>query len=315
MASLMEALAKAACTSARKAKSYTDEKISKVNENFAASAGMVEGLEGYSMRGSKSGSEITIDDMRDLPSKVRVKVLRAEDEEESLVNLVPYPYVSANAGETFSEKGVHFEVKDDGSIEITTDEDGATSFAQFVIIDNSASYAPFELGTYYTRYHYSYADGQITISFRYYRGTDTTTSYIFLPQSENGSSSLLSTAIGIEFYIQVKSGTVLTEPVTVYPMIVKGQNVSITSYVPPQGLSVNPNLDVTITTTSADDTSTIGETITTQIGETVELSPVMPAMKITTNREDVTIKAAYNRKIDTVIEKITDAFIRLGGNV
>ena len=312
MVSLLEALAKAACASARKTKAYTDEKISEVNDKFEASAGMLEGLEGYSMRGSASGQEITIDDMRDLPSKVRVKATIGVEEEESLVNLVPFPYKDGNSKYL---NGVHFSVNQNGSIDITTDEGGATNTASFYLFQSPNDNLQFVHGEYYTRYHYKYdEDKNVTIEFRYYRDSITSTTYIFLPYTEYGSSVFPSTSTGLHFYVMVKKGTILTEPLTVYPMIVKGNNVPISKYVSPNGAG-SSSPDVTITTSSTEDPSIIGETITTQIGETVELSPITPAMKISSNREDVNLKVSYNRKFEKVIEKITDAFIRLGGKV
>lgn len=308
MASLLEALAKAACTSARKAKSYTDEKISKVNENFAASAGMVNGLKGYSMRGTESGQEITIDDMRDLPSKVRVKATLGTDQ-GSIVNLIPYdPQNGYYDGFKNEDKGITFEVdKSDGSITATGT---ATGNALFYIANSPSS-----LGSFDKYKTYKIRTGKINgvelYTNQYRNGVNYST--LWISRTDGASGRLANDAIGYEIYILVPKGTTL-QGVKFEPMIVEDNDTDITNYVPPYGIGAT-SLNVAISTASADDPSIEGETISANIGETIEFEPIFPAMKITSNRDDVTLRATYNRKIDKVIEKITDAFIRLGGKV
>lgn len=72
MASLLEALAKTACASARKSKAYTDEKISIVEQKLNSSADIVEGLEGFTMEGKEIGNPIIVDDVAVYPAKLKV---------------------------------------------------------------------------------------------------------------------------------------------------------------------------------------------------------------------------------------------------
>ena len=72
MASLLEAIAKAACTSARKSTAYTDEKIYEVNQKLAHSADIMGGLETFTMHGKEIGNPIIVDDVAVYPANLKV---------------------------------------------------------------------------------------------------------------------------------------------------------------------------------------------------------------------------------------------------
>lgn len=60
---------------------------------------------------------------------------------------------------------------------------------------------------------------------------------------------------------------------------------------------------------------TEGETITTAIGETVELAPIAPNMTITSDTAGALLSAEYNKDTNKVVEKLVQAIISLGGTV
>jgi hypothetical protein len=73
-------------------------------------------------------------------------------------------------------------------------------------------------------------------------------------------------------------------------------------------------LSVKVQTASADDPETIVETVVTVAGATVELTPIFPAMIITTDSEEVLLSAEYNKDTNAVIAELHEA-IQEGGNV
>lgn len=58
-----------------------------------------------------------------------------------------------------------------------------------------------------------------------------------------------------------------------------------------------------------------GETITTTLAEGAEVTSIAPNMTIFTDNANVTIDATYNKDINKVIEKLTQAIISIGGVV
>lgn len=58
-----------------------------------------------------------------------------------------------------------------------------------------------------------------------------------------------------------------------------------------------------------------GETVSTSIGETVELASIAPIMTIATDKGGALISAEYIKDPNITIEKLTNALISLGGNI
>lgn len=73
-------------------------------------------------------------------------------------------------------------------------------------------------------------------------------------------------------------------------------------------------LSVKVQTASVDDPETIVETVVTVAGAIVELTPIFPAMIITTDSDEVLLSAEYNKDTNAVIAELRDA-IQEGGNV
>jgi hypothetical protein len=290
---------------------------------------------------SASGTSLTIDDLSPLTSKLRVNVVGKKPPEvpaalmmmrtaspasDGLVNLVPFPYQDAEVGKSKTVSGITFRANADGSINVA----GVAGATVTIILcrdndyitENEGSEYNFEPDQYYTLWQGSV--GGVQFKTRTFKEGETSSGKIFLDSTDNNSKKMWSDAVGIDFYLYIPMGTDVSAGVTIYPMIVEGQNVEITEYVPPIGAEGGESggggetpsdpTTVTITTASADDPETIVETIKTTPGETIELTPIFPAMIIKTDSEEVLLSAEYNKDTNAVIAELRDA-IQEGGNV
>lgn len=192
--------------------------------------------------GYASGSELLLNDISPIASKVKVNVVGKQPPEvpmmmsmmrsaspasEGLVNLVPYPYAD---GTSKTVNGITFLVNADGSI---TASGVASANAIFEIYNNTESIAPFEKNVSYRRYGSD--TEKIGIKYRqYYNDSD----YTFLGIVSDHSAKLQSNATGTHIYVLVTKGTDITDGVTAYPMIA-ATTANITEYVPPQGATAD----------------------------------------------------------------------------
>lgn len=293
--------------------------------------------------GYASGTSLQIDDLSPLASKVKVNVVGKQPPEtpammmmrsaaptatgNELVNLIPFTrddgklgYQDAAVGESKTSGGITFLVNKDGSI--TVSGMCTVTVAAFVLYKSYTSLSPFEIGTWYTKKENH--EG-IQFQFGYYTSEQKEGQVI---TSSALCGKFNTNAVGVFIRLSITRGTDLTDGVTVYPMIVEGKDVEITEYVPPIGAEGGESgggesggggetpsdpTTVTITTASADDPDTIIETIKTTPGETIELTPIFPAMIIKTDSEEVLLSAEYNKDTNKVIAELRDAIGEGGG--
>ena len=202
--------------------------------------------------GYASGSELLLNDISPIASKVKVNVVGKQPPEvpmmmsmmrsaspasEGLVNLVPYPYAD---GTSKSENGVTFLVNTDGSITVSGYADYDTSF---YIVNNDTDLGLFEAGKFYTKYIQIFDGGSKNIYFYsdYKRLVGDTYERTTFANGGNVSGKIADDATGIYMHIHVSAGTNMGSGVTVYPMIVAGSmdKVTITEYVPPIGATAD----------------------------------------------------------------------------
>jgi hypothetical protein len=289
--------------------------------------------------GYASGTSLQIDDLSPLASKVKVNVVGKQPPEvpmmmsmrsaspasEGLVNLVPFPYQDAEVGKSKTVSGITFRANADGSINVA----GVAGATVTIILcrdndyitENEGSEYNFEPDQYYTLWQGSV--GGVQFKTRTFKEGETSSGKTFLDSTDNNSKKMWSDAVGIDFYLYIPMGTDVSAGVTIYPMIVEGQNVEITEYVPPIGAEGGESggggetpsdpTTVTITTASADDPETIVETIKTTSGAIVELTPIFPSMIITTDSDEVLLSAEYNKDTNAVIEELREAIGEGGG--
>ena len=201
--------------------------------------------------GYASGSELLLNDISPLASKVRVNVVGKQPPEvpmmmsmmrsaspasDGLVNLIPFVredgklgYGDCEAGKSVTKGGVTYKVNTDGSITMSGVSTGISS--QFRLYKSTTSVLPFECGEKYSCIPYEKA---ILYSKSYKGSTETN----FFRGSER-TGTLSSDATGVGIFIHVMQGVDVTG-ITVYPMIVKG-DVTLTEadYVPPIGATAD----------------------------------------------------------------------------
>lgn len=196
------------------------------------------------IKANVSGTSITIDDLSPLTSKLKVKVVGKQPPEapaalmmmrsvspaatsDELVNLIPFTrddgelgYKDAKVGDIWTQGGITYRVNGDGSITVWG---VASGLSQFTLYQSYEILAPFDTSKRYTIN--AVPDG-VLFGFSVYN-SDKNESAV------NGTVAVW--AKGYIIRLTVKKDTDLSNSVTVYPMIVEGEDGAITGYVPPQG--------------------------------------------------------------------------------
>jgi hypothetical protein len=213
-----------------------------------------------SITGYASGSELLLNDISPLASKVKVTAIGKQPPEtpammmmrsaaptatgDGLVNLVPFTsrsdgqlgYKDAPVGIT-TIKDFTVQVHEDGSVTLQG-EKGKT--LAFVLYENTHLLGNFEAGKNYTVYKAT-SDNSANIRFhiRYYtKDNAPSKGDVFLNETYK-SKVLPESATGMYLYLHVSTGADCSKGVTFYPMIVEGENVEITEYVPPIGATAD----------------------------------------------------------------------------
>lgn len=199
-----------------------------------------------------SGSELLLNDISPIASKVKVNVVGKQPPEvpmmmsmrsatpasEGLVNLISFVredgelgYADCKAGESVTKGGVTYLVNADGSITMSGVSTGVNSV--FNLNKKTDGISPFAFDTYYSKIVYSekaefYAQSILPDSGQ--------TSFLL---SKYASGKLGSASIGYRISIYVPTGMDVTGT-TVYPMIVEGSmELTEADYVPPIGATAD----------------------------------------------------------------------------
>lgn len=208
--------------------------------------------------GYASGTSLQIDDLSPLASKVKVNVVGKQPPEtpammmmrsaaptatgNEFVNLMPFTtrsdgelgYQDLAVGKSKTVEGVTFLVNKNGSITISGK---SKAFLKYTLYENKNGVEPFAKGTYYTVYgEDSYLDNHVIV--RYENIKADTYGYSFI-SSITRSGKISDEATGVEFYFTIEMGTDFGDGLTLYPMIVEGEKVNITEYVPPIGATAD----------------------------------------------------------------------------
>ena len=205
-----------------------------------------------SITGYASGSELLLNDISPLASKVKVNVVGKQPPEvpmmmsmrsaspasEGLVNLVPFVredgelgYYRAKKGETYTTGDISYLVNADGSITMSGSE--LSSSRSFELYNNRKDCGSFVAGKYYTVFQYKVSGVCFQVS-SYDENGEITTDFNG-HTAKTASFMLSSNAKGVKINLWHSNGIDLSQGVTFYPMIVEGENAEITKYVPPQG--------------------------------------------------------------------------------
>lgn len=204
-------------------------------------------------------------------------------------NLIPYPYTNT----TKTTNGVTFTDNGDGSITIKGTA-GDTGNANFVLCQSPEQlFNGLQRGKTYVMSCGGWANG-VRMVFNYY--PIASSSYVdgkwAVVESNDGAPSartIPDDMQGVYLYLTVVKGS--TVDVTIYPQIELGATAT----------EHEPYIE--------------GETITTTLAEAVELTSIAPNMTITTDNAGAVVEARYNKDVNIVIEKLTQAIISLGGNI
>ena len=203
--------------------------------------------------GYASGSELLLNDISPLASKVKVGVVGKQPPEvpmmmsmmrsaspasEGLVNLVPFVredgelgYVDCKAGESVTKCGVTYLVNADGSVTMSGVSTGISSVFNLYKSKTSIPSA-FELGKTYSKITYT----NVQFYAREYTSSGGEVSFL---HNKNKSGKLSTDSVGLGIFIAVPEGTDVTG-ITVYPMIVEGSmELTEADYVPPQGATAD----------------------------------------------------------------------------
>lgn len=196
------------------------------------------------IKANVSGTSITIDDLSPLTSKLKVKVVGKQPPEapaalmmmrstspaatgDELVNLIPYPYAD---GVSKTLAGMTFLV-DDGDGSVTLGGKMPGSSVHFDLYNSKTDLFCFTPGK-----NYIVSGGTQRTSVQAYYYTATNTNGTIFLDNYYRSGLLPDDAIGILIRISPKISSDYSSGETIYPMIVEGDNVEITNYVPPLGL-------------------------------------------------------------------------------
>ena len=203
--------------------------------------------------GYASGSELLLNDISPIASKVKVNVVGKQPPEvpmmmsmmrsaspasDGLVNLVPFVredgelgYADCKVGESVTKGGLTYKVNTDGSVTVSGVSNGISSLFNLYKSKTSIPSA-FELGETYSKIVYT------GIQF-YAREFDSSGGEGSFLHSKNKSGKLSTDSVGLGIHIAALEGTDVTG-ITVYPMIVEGSmELTEADYVPPQGATAD----------------------------------------------------------------------------
>lgn len=203
--------------------------------------------------GYASGSELLLNDISPIASKVKVNVVGKQPPEvpmmmsmmrsaspasEGLVNLMPFVrkdgklgYADCAVGESVAIGNCTYKVNTDGSITLCGKSNMSTTI---ILYRGNADIV--KIGNYCTVYQNRAGQCRMFITTRNEDGVSTT---VISGNTDKKSGAINDDAISMEIYLFLSSDADFAEGVTFYPMLVEGQDVAITEYVPPQGATAD----------------------------------------------------------------------------
>ena len=203
--------------------------------------------------GYASGSELLLNDISPIASKVKVNVVGKQPPEvpmmmsmmrsaspasTELKNIITFPYQSVYVDTERVQNKVHYKANSDGSVYLYTEKGNPCSDSFNIFLNNSNdSIGSLNPGAYYTVY--PTGDNRVIVRMYMHSPTATGGSIIIDSVESSNSAQFPSNATGYRVQLFVIKGADLSDGITIYPMVVEGQDVAITNYVPPQGATAD----------------------------------------------------------------------------